>query len=442
VEDASLDAFLRTPLSPDGGNRKETTFFWKGRGGDAVLAGRGGAATVVAEGKERFKEVREATRRLFSDVDADVPAGARPRLFGGFSFHDAHEAAGVWSGFPGARFVLPRYQLASQEGGEYHLTVNAYGTDINPAELEDKAADIRDSLARFEGKDAGKTPEVLGVERTTSLPEWRKQVGEALRRIESGRLEKVVLSQSLELRLGSRVDARKQALRLSERFPDCYSFLFSPERGGGFFGASAERRVSGEGSEVEAEATAGSIGRGESQREDEELGSRLRNSDKNLHEHRLVADTVVESLCPLAESVEVDEMELLRLQNVQHLRTPIRARLNGSRGGTDALSLAATLHPTPAVGGLPPDEALKTIREIEGFDRGWYAAPVGWIDADGDGCFAVGLRSAVAEGSTARLFAGAGIVEDSDPDDEWDEVHLKYEPVLDLFGRGEAVDAD
>lgn len=445
VEAGSLGAFLRAPYSSEE-ESTETSFLWNGRGAGTVLAGRGDTATVVAEGNERFRKVDEAVDVLFSDVDTDTtdgtPDGVRPRLFGGFSFHDAHEAAGVWSDFPSARFVLPRYQFASH-GERHYLTVNGYGTDVDPDRLEDEAADVRASLARFEGNGTGKTPEILGVERTTRLPEWRQQVNEALRRIESGDIEKVVLSQSLNIRLGSRVDARWQALRLSEAYPDCYGFLFSPEGGPGFFGASPERLVSVEGREVETEATAGSIGRGECPDEDEELGSRLRNSEKDLHEHRLVAEDIVERLRPLSESVEAEETEMLRLENVQHLRTPVTARLRRTEDHT-ALSIAEALHPTPAVGGLPPEESLRTIRETEGFERGWYAAPVGWVDADGDGCFAVGIRSAVAEGSTVRPFAGAGIVGDSDPDDEWDEINLKYEPVLDLFGseKGETVGAD
>jgi menaquinone-specific isochorismate synthase len=126
--------------------------------------------------------------------------------------------------------------------------------------------------------------------------------------------------------------------------------------------------------------------------------------------------------------VETDERTIRKLANVQHLRTPIRATLSEER---HVLDLVEALHPTPAVGGLPPELALETIRETEVFDRGWYAAPVGWIDGDGDGSFAVAIRSALARERTATLFAGAGIVDDSDPDEEWDELQLKYRPILD-----------
>jgi len=145
-------------------------------------------------------------------------------------------------------------------------------------------------------------------------------------------------------------------------------------------------------------------------------------------EHEVVADAIREQLEPFASSVGTGDQSVRRLATVQHLRTPISAELAGDE---HVLSLVEALHLTPAVGGLPPDAALETIRRTETFDRGWYAAPVGWFDASGNGTFAVAIRSALARGDAATVFAGAGIVADSDPDREWDEVQLKYRPMLD-----------
>jgi menaquinone-specific isochorismate synthase len=151
-------------------------------------------------------------------------------------------------------------------------------------------------------------------------------------------------------------------------------------------------------------------------------------SEKNVHEHDLVAETIRDQLAPFAASVAMGERQVRRLATVQHLWTPITAELGRNY---HVLDLVEALHPTPAVGGLPPEAALATIRETEPFDRGWYAAPVGWIDAAGYGSFAVALRSAVASQQKVTAFAGVGIVADSDPDREWDEVQLKYRPILD-----------
>jgi menaquinone-specific isochorismate synthase len=220
--------------------------------------------------------------------------------------------------------------------------------------------------------------------------------------------------------------------RLGERYPDCYRFLVEPVPGSGrlqasLFGATPERLVSVRGRTVETDALAGTTGRGETSEEDEWLAAELADDSKNSHEHDLVADTIKQQLAPFAASVSAGPRRIRKLATVQHLWTPITATLDRAE---HVLSLVEALHPTPAVGGLPPERALETIRETEPFDRGWYAAPIGWVDAAGYGTFAVALRSAVTRGDTATLFAGVGIVSDSDPDREWDEVQLKYRPIL------------
>lgn len=172
--------------------------------------------------------------------------------------------------------------------------------------------------------------------------------------------------------------------------------------------------------------------RGDTDDEDEWLANELLGSEKDNHEHELVAETIREQLAPLSAEIRVGDRGIRKLATVQHLWTPIDATLERDE---HVLSLVDALHPTPAVGGLPPEAALDVIRDTEPFDRGWYAAPVGWFDADGDGSFAVALRSAIVEETLATLFAGVGLVADSDPDAEWDEVQLKYRPILDELER-------
>jgi len=198
-----------------------------------------------------------------------------------------------------------------------------------------------------------------------------------------------------------------------------------------FLGATPERLVTLDDDRVQTVALAGSVGRGDTPEEDAELAARLRDSEKLRHEQRLVTDTIAAQLGAFGE-VSVGERGVRKLSNIQHLNTPITADVSED---THVLDVAEALHPTPAVGGLPPDAALDVIRETETFDRGWYAAPVGWFDGDGDGTFAVGLRSAVARDRAVTMFAGNGIVADSDPSEEWEEVQLKYQPVLDELRR-------
>ena len=400
---------------------------------EATIVGEGAAATLTADGPGRFDAIRTAAESLFAsgDVHAGTEA-ARPRLFGGFGFHTDSTDGPPWEDFPGARFVFPRVQVTWADDDAW-LTVNAVGPDVTPESVESRLEAERDRIESL--PDAGDPvgpPGVSGRRRTTPRTDWRTGVDAAVDRIDSGDLRKVVLAQALDVDLEDGLPLPDVLTRLGERYPDCYRFLVEPVPGSGrsqasLFGATPERLVSVRGRTVETDALAGTTGRGETSEEDEWLAAELADDSKNSHEHDLVADTIKQQLAPFAASVSAGPRRIRKLATVQHLWTPITATLDRAE---HVLSLVEALHPTPAVGGLPPERALETIRETEPFDRGWYAAPIGWVDAAGYGTFAVALRSAVTRGDTATLFAGVGIVSDSDPDREWDEVQLKYRPIL------------
>ena len=402
---------------------------------EPTVVGSGTATAITATGEDRFAEVRAGADALFSAGDVHAGAiAARPRLFGGLAFHDDHSGDPPWEGFPGALFVLPEVQVTYAAGdppdaGTAWLTVNAVGPDASPSSVEERIERERAALRDLPepGPPAG-PPGVTNRERTTSLADWRDSVNAAVDRIHDGELRKVVLAQALRATLDAPLSVPDVLSRLGDRYPDCYRFLVEPAGGGSFFGATPERLVSLRGRTVETGALAGTTGRGDTPEEDEWLARELFDDPKNTHEHELVADAIRDQLEPFASSVATGSRRVRRLATVQHLETPITAELAEDE---HVLTLVEALHPTPAVGGLPPDRALSTIRETERFDRGWYAAPVGWFDATGYGSFAVALRSAVASEDVATLFAGVGIVADSDPDREWDEVDLKYRPVLD-----------
>ncbi|MFC7137371.1 isochorismate synthase MenF [Halobaculum litoreum] len=203
------------------------------------------------------------------------------------------------------------------------------------------------------------------------------------------------------------------------------------DRRRGVLRPAPERLVRREGEVVQTEALAGSMPRGDTPEADDEYARALLDSEKLQHEQRLVVDTICDQLAAFG-TVGEGEQGIRKLTNIQHLKTPINAVLDGD---THVLELVEALHPTPAVGGLPLEAALATIRDTETWDRGWYASPVGWFDAAGDGEFAVGIRSGVAGGREATLFAGNGIVGDSDPDDEWDELQPKVRPIMDELER-------
>ncbi|MFB6073446.1 MAG: isochorismate synthase MenF [Haloarculaceae archaeon] len=399
-------------------------------GEETVVAG-GAAATITAAGEGRFETVRARARDLFEGADSPESASraARPRLFGGFAFHEGDgDGDSPWAGFPDALFVLPAVQVTGVDG-EWWLTTTAAGPEAAQA-ADRRLAEWADRLAGLQETPSASPPGVASRERTPSRAGWRDQVEAALERVADGSLEKVVLAQALRTTLAGDLSVPDALARVSEAYPDCYRFVIEPPGAGTFFGATPERLVSVRGRTVRTAALAGSTGRGDTPAEDEWLRSDLLDSAKDRHEHELVVEAIRDQLAPSASTVRTSETSVRRLATVQHLRTPITADLAADE---HVLSLVEALHPTPAVGGLPPDRALRTIRESEAFDRGWYAAPVGWIDGAGDGTFAVAIRSALARDRTATLFAGAGIVADSDPDSEWDEVQLKYRPILDAL---------
>ncbi|WP_435066965.1 isochorismate synthase [Haloplanus sp. C73] len=406
--------------------------FWTAPDEASVVAG-GAAATLTADGRDRFTTIKEGVGRVL--CEGDVHAGteaACPRLFGGFAFHDQRADDDTWDDFPGAQFVLPRVQVTDTDRGTW-VTVNAVGPDATVDAVSDRLESECERLESLDAPTPTDPPEIVSRTRTTPRSAWRESVEAAIDRIRAGDLQKVVLAQALAVTLDRPLSLPDVLARLGETYPDCYRFLVEPTVEGdtarpGFFGATPERLVTRHGRTVTTGALAGTTGRGDTPAEDDWLAQELLDDEKNVHEHELVAETIRDQLDPFASSITAGQRRVRRLETVQHLFTPMTATLERD---THVLDLVEALHPTPAVGGLPPETALATIRETEPFDRGWYAAPVGWVDAAGNGSFAVAIRSALARGAETTLFAGVGVVADSDPDREWDEVQLKYRPILD-----------
>ncbi len=346
---------------------------------ERLLVGHGVATEVTATGPDRLARVRAA-----------LPTA--PLWFGGFAFRADHHPSAPWEGFPAARFVAP----ADIQALDPHLPF--------PADIPLPPLRHRDPLP---DRDA-----------------WRRMVDAALTAIARGDLTKVVLARALRLTFAAPLDPLTVLARLRRAHPDTFCFLVEPRPGCAFLGATPELLARVQGDHLETEALAGSIARGVTPAEDRALGERLLQSDKDRREHALVVDAIRRALTPLTETLHIPPApRLRRLANVQHLETPIHARLRSA----DLLRVVEALHPTPALGGTPRPAALDFIARHEPFPRGWYAAPVGWLNADGEGEFAVAIRSALICGRTAILYAGAGIVAGSEPDREWEETTLKLD---------------
>lgn len=422
IDDCSFRAFLSAQSAP--------RVAWATPDG-LELVGGGAAAVVRAAGDDRFDTLRADAATLFDDVDADGPPAARPRLLGGLAFEADHAPAPPWEGFPAALFVLPSVQLTRADDRTW-LSVAAYDTDVTAEDVAERLDAAHGTITDLPMmRPSGQRPGITTTRRLTSETEWIASVERAVASIRDGDLRKVVLATALDATLDAPIDIPDTLERLRRTYPECYRFLVQPTEEKGFFGPPPERLVRMDGEHVATEALAGSVKRGDTPEEDAELGRSLEESDKLGHEQALVTDTIRERLAPFG-TVHVGERGIKRLSNIQHLRTPITATLDDD---SHVLDVVEALHPTPAVGGLPPERARSVIRETEPFDRGWYASPIGWFDAAGDGEFVVGIRSAVAGGRAATLFAGDGIVGDSDPAEEWAELGPKFRPVLDELGE-------
>ncbi|EIP97156.1 isochorismate synthase family protein [Opitutaceae bacterium TAV1] len=261
--------------------------------------------------------------------------------------------------------------------------------------------------------------------------DYRAAVARGLERIAAGEFQKIVLARARDVVAAEPLHPLRVLNALRQRFPDCYAFSAANGRGQSFIGASPERLVRVSQGVLETEALAGSAPRGAGASEDAAAGGALLRSEKDRREQRLVLDSILRRLAPLGLRAEYpDTPGLRRLANVQHLHTPVRAVLPD---GVRLLDALARLHPTPAVGGSPREAAVARIRELEGFPRGLYAGALGWINARGGGEFFVGLRSALVDGATARIYAGAGIVAGSEPEREYAETELKFRAVQDAL---------
>ncbi|MDP2327943.1 MAG: isochorismate synthase [Dehalococcoidia bacterium] len=381
-----------------------------------ALVGIGTAERIEAPPGGGPASVREAMRRVLDrGLSGDAP-GLRPRLLGGFRFNPEGDTGSPWAPFGAGWLSLPRVLLVLD--GESSGVVIA--PDVDPAEA---AALVRRTTVPIAAD--GPRPS-LEVERPINRSRWLDSVARIAEEVREGAYEKAVLACTQVLHATAPISVGRALARLRAGYPDCH--LFTMTSGDTtFMGASPELLVGLSGGQVRALGLAGSLRRGETPEEDERLGAELLGSAKDRIEHETVVRAIRERLAPATDDLHAPNAPRLRkLPNIQHLSTDITGRV---RAGVDILDLVQRLHPTPAVCGWPADVARAVITRHEDFDRGWYAGPVGWVDGAGDGEFAVALRSAVVQGDRAWLFAGNGIMGDSEPAAELAEVQLKFRPL-------------
>jgi menaquinone-specific isochorismate synthase len=402
--------------------------YWSGRG-EARTVAAVGAADVVSSTRApvNYEALGE---RLDDRLGATAPA---VRYYGGLRFDAAQPQAADrpdrrWAPFGTYRFVLPRFELV-QAGDELRLVCN-----LVPSHDGDRLESI---LASIEGlalpvpENRTPLPRPYHREDVPDREGWTQMIRWALEAVGGDALDKVVLARRVALALGDSMDPLLVLSHLEAATPGCYHFAVRPAEGPAFVGASPERLFRRAGRSVVSEAVAGTRPRGETEAEDAALREELLQSPKERREHAFVEDAVradLERVCTAVQSPEAtDELALAR---GRHLHSRIQGTLRSDTRTTDLLE---TLHPTPAVGGVPTDNAVAAIRAQEPFDRGWYAGPVGWIGRDAAE-FAVALRAGLVEENQIALFSGAGIVEGSTPDREWEEIEQKIGDFAAIMG--------
>ncbi len=397
------------------------TCYWQGRREHTIVAGIGTADRVGGA-------AAPALEALQSRLDALDPS---VRYIGGLRFDPTEAAASEWEAFASARFVLPRVQLTVSNGQATLAAHLVWPRDAHrPEEVLAEIRAVRQPA--WTRSDALPLP----IARTDAPGEtgWQRNVRHVLDAIADSSLEKAVLARRTTLDFDAPLDPFALARHLFETTPSCSHFIVQPRPGVTFVGASPERLFRRDGHRLWSEAVAGTRPRSGLASDDAALRDELLQSEKDQREHAAVRDYLRAVLAPFCASLDLDaEASEMRLTRGRHLYSGLRARL---RPGTRSLDLLRALHPTPAVGGTPTDDALQLIRDLEPFDRGWYAGPIGWVGRDAAE-FAVGIRSGLVEqredGARLSLYSGAGIVRGSDPAAEWAEIEGKVSPFFHLF---------
>lgn len=402
--------------------------YWSGRGESKTIAAVGAADVLSSTGAPvDYEGLGERLEERIGGATAPI------RYYGGLRFDAAQPQAADrpdrrWAPFGTYRFVLPRFELA-QTGEDLRLVCNLVPS--RDVERTESILAAIDALALPVPEARSPLPCPYHREDVPDHEEWTRMIRWALDAIDGHALDKVVLARRVALMLGESMDPLLVLSHLEAETPGCYHFALRPADGPAFVGASPERLFRREGRTVVSEAVAGTRPRGETEAEDEALRKELLQNPKERREHAFVEDAIrtdLEEICTTVQRPEATGE--LALARGRHLHS----RLTGTlRPGTRTTDVLEVLHPTPAVGGVPTDNAVAAIRAQEPFDRGWYAGPVGWVGRDAAE-FAVALRAGLVEENQIALFSGAGIVDGSTPDREWEEIEQKIGDFAAIMG--------
>ncbi|MEU7560301.1 isochorismate synthase [Streptomyces eurythermus] len=434
-----------------GRSQTDRSLLWQSAWDRGSLVALGTAHDLAEHGDDRIPAVRASWERLVRDAVTGghsgdgLPTGQGPLLVGGFSFADADPAEAAWERWsapmPEALTWVPALQLRGYASlsSMAELRLNAV---VHPGDDPQQTAKSLVHLAeqclpegtapRSGGASQFSSRRPLAFRELPSAERWKDLVGQAVNHIRAGAFEKVVLARKVEVTTDAPFDLAAALERLRHTYPD--ATLFAVGHGARtFIGATPEYLVRLSDGNVQALGLAGTAPRGSTASHDAVLEKQLTDSAKIRHEHDVVVRMLIDALRPTCARIEARaEPTVLKLANVQHLATVVEGR--DIQPGLGILHFVERLHPTPALGGHPRKESLSWLKQNEGLERGWYAGTLGWTDTAGQGEFAVAIRCALIRDNTASLYAGCGIVADSDPQEEYEETLAKLRPMSQALG--------
>lgn len=410
-------------------------FFWRDPHRILTIAGSGIAYRLDSFSSSElnlYDHIDTEWQNLLQEamIYGDKVEGTGPLLFGGFSFDPMKQKTKLWQNYRNQHFFMPKYFLTEHENATY-LTINSViqpNSKLDTIEVPNEAflAEVftnKDNLNNLRS-------EITSMQNIQE-DDWLTSVKEAILRMKNAELDKVVLAREMRLHFDSKVSIEFVLNNLVVQEKSSYVFALESEDDC-FIGATPERLVRKEGTHILSTCLAGSAPRGNTNEEDLLLGQALLADPKNRSEHQFVVDMIRAALVEECTELQIPEApQLMKLKHIQHLYTPVIGIGNEQ---SSLLRLVEKLHPTPALGGWPKDASVAVIREIEPLDRGLYGAPIGWIDGHGNGEFVVAIRSGLVQGDEVSLFAGCGVVHDSDPEAELQETKVKMKPMLTALG--------
>ncbi|PSO55857.1 MAG: isochorismate synthase [Cyanobacteria bacterium QH_9_48_43] len=406
-------------------------FYWENRKEEEAIAAIGAIKSITVNSPDRFSQsqqfVQSCRKQLFRVGELHLP-GSEPHFFCSFTFFDLPKNSDYT--FPAATIFLPCFQITSQKDCCVLIANVAISYQVHIDLVFHQLKQQIKSIHNASHSVVNLTfppPEQLIQKAPNHPSHYKAAVAEALKSIHKNRFSKIVLAHALDVISPVPFGLVESLNRLRQRHPDCTIFSTSNGKGNHFIGASPERLLSIQNQQLATDALAGSAPRGKSAAEDASFANQLWKSEKERREHQAVSDFITHRLHQLGLEPQRKPLQLLKLSNIQHLWTPIQAEVPAK---VHPLEIVAQLHPTPAVAGVPTDIACEQIRNYETFERALYAAPLGWIDYQGNSKFIVGIRSATIAGNHARLHAGAGIIAGSHPDKELAEIQLKLQTML------------